>query len=74
VGLPPDALFDAGTNVCRAVEAVREDLEPGDVVQIKGRTVPKLERAAVRCRRRPGGRPGIAAEGEVGSFPQMPLF
>jgi len=57
-GFPWDAVFDAKGSLVEAVEAVRKDLGPGDVVLIKGRDDQRLERVAfslmgrnVRCER-----------------------
>ncbi len=55
-GLPATALTDAGNSVLRAVESLRGNLGPGDVILIKGRDTQKLDRIAcalegrrVRC-------------------------
>jgi UDP-N-acetylmuramoyl-tripeptide--D-alanyl-D-alanine ligase len=55
-GLPREEFIDAGESVSKAVEALRADLGPGDVVLIKGRTNQRLDRVslllqgrAVRC-------------------------
>jgi UDP-N-acetylmuramyl pentapeptide synthase len=55
-GLPRSALFDAGRSVIKAVEALPDDLGPGDVVLVKGRRSQRLERVplalvgrTVRC-------------------------
>jgi UDP-N-acetylmuramyl pentapeptide synthase len=42
-----DALINAGNSVCKAIEAVREDLGPGDVVLVKGRDNQRLERVGL---------------------------
>jgi UDP-N-acetylmuramyl pentapeptide synthase len=56
-GMSRKALIDAGTSPWQAVEELRRDLGPGDVVLIKGRDNQRLERVAlalegrdVRCR------------------------
>jgi UDP-N-acetylmuramoyl-tripeptide--D-alanyl-D-alanine ligase len=46
-GLPREALVHAGRNVLGAVQALREDLRPGDVVLIKGRDSQRLARVAL---------------------------
>jgi UDP-N-acetylmuramoyl-tripeptide--D-alanyl-D-alanine ligase len=43
-GLPRSEIVNAGTSFRRAVEAVRADLRPGDVVLVKGRNTQRLER------------------------------
>jgi UDP-N-acetylmuramyl pentapeptide synthase len=43
-GLPSSLLMDAGRSVLKAVELLREDLRPGDVVLIKGRDTQRLDR------------------------------
>jgi UDP-N-acetylmuramyl pentapeptide synthase len=55
-GMPRAALLDAGSSVLRAVEALRGELQPGDVVLLKGRDTQRLDRIAhgllgqsVRC-------------------------
>ncbi len=55
-GLPATALTDAGNSVLWAVESLRGNLGPGDVILIKGRDTQKLDRIAcalegrrVRC-------------------------
>ena len=56
-GMPKQACFDAGHGITGAVEFLRRELRPGDVVLIKGRRRQRLERIAlalegraVRCR------------------------
>jgi UDP-N-acetylmuramoyl-tripeptide--D-alanyl-D-alanine ligase len=46
-GLRRADLVDVGTSVQAAVEAVRADLAPGDVVLIKGRDTQRLDRVAL---------------------------
>ena len=46
-GLPRDALIDAKHSVRTAWEAVRADLEPGEVVLVKGRSDERLDRVAL---------------------------
>jgi UDP-N-acetylmuramyl pentapeptide synthase len=46
-GAPRSALTTAGRRVSAAVEAVRADLRPGDVVLVKGRNMERLERVAL---------------------------
>jgi UDP-N-acetylmuramoyl-tripeptide--D-alanyl-D-alanine ligase len=46
-GMPASALTDAGYSVLDAVEALRDDLGPGDVVLIKGRDTQRLDRVAL---------------------------
>jgi len=55
-GLPPERIINAGRDIFKAIEALRETLIPGDVVLIKGRDTQRLERVAfslmalpVRC-------------------------
>jgi UDP-N-acetylmuramoyl-tripeptide--D-alanyl-D-alanine ligase len=43
-GLPSSSIMDAGRSVLKAVELLREDLRPGDVVLIKGRDTQRLDR------------------------------
>jgi hypothetical protein len=45
--MPASALTDAGYSVLDAVEALRDDLGPGDVVLIKGRDTQRLDRVAL---------------------------
>jgi len=46
-GLPPEALINARGKVRLAVEALQDDLQPGDVVLIKGRDAHQLQRVAL---------------------------
>jgi UDP-N-acetylmuramoyl-tripeptide--D-alanyl-D-alanine ligase len=46
-GLSRDALVDAGRSVLKAIEVLRHDLEPGDVILIKGRDTQRLDRIAL---------------------------
>ena len=46
-GAARDRLINAGNSVCKAIEAVREDLGPGDVVLVKGRDNQRLERVSL---------------------------
>ena len=46
-GLPRSCFSDAGRSVERAAEIIREQLEPGDVVLIKGRSSQRLDRVAL---------------------------
>jgi UDP-N-acetylmuramyl pentapeptide synthase len=46
-GLARDALVHAGRNVLGVVQALQEDLRPGDVVLIKGRDSQRLARVAL---------------------------
>ncbi|MGH7927604.1 MAG: Mur ligase family protein, partial [Candidatus Binatia bacterium] len=46
-GFPRDGLINAGHTVSKAIEAVRENLGPGDVVLIKGRRNQRLERVSL---------------------------
>ena len=46
-GLPSSAMMDAGRSVLKAVELLREDLRPGDVVLIKGRDTQRLDRVTL---------------------------
>lgn len=55
-GLPSSSLMDAGRSVLKAAEILRSDLDPGDVILIKGRDSERLDRItlslmgrAVRC-------------------------
>jgi UDP-N-acetylmuramoyl-tripeptide--D-alanyl-D-alanine ligase len=43
-GLPSSSMMDAERSVLKAVELLREDLRPGDVVLIKGRDTQRLDR------------------------------
>lgn len=43
-GMPRDALVDAQRSVATAIALLRRDLEPGDVVLIKGRDTERLDR------------------------------
>ena len=43
-GLPSSSIMDAERSVLKAVELLREDLRPGDVVLIKGRDTQRLDR------------------------------
>ena len=52
-GLPRDALINAQRSTLRAVEALRGDLRPGDVVLIKGRDTQRLDRVALSLMGRP---------------------
>jgi UDP-N-acetylmuramoyl-tripeptide--D-alanyl-D-alanine ligase len=46
-GMPRGALINAGNNVLKAIEALRQDFGPGDVVLVKGRDTQRLERVAL---------------------------
>jgi UDP-N-acetylmuramyl pentapeptide synthase len=46
-GFRPDAVLHAGQRAGAAVEALRDDLGPGDVVLIKGRVSQRLARVAL---------------------------
>ncbi len=46
-GMPAGALTDVGDSILDAVEALRHDLGPGDVVLIKGRDTQRLDRLAL---------------------------
>jgi UDP-N-acetylmuramoyl-tripeptide--D-alanyl-D-alanine ligase len=46
-GLPRSALVDARRDVRAAWEAVRADLQPGDVVLVKGRDTERLDRVGL---------------------------
>jgi UDP-N-acetylmuramoyl-tripeptide--D-alanyl-D-alanine ligase len=46
-GLPASALFNAGKNLDKAVDALRQQLQPGDVVLIKGRNTQRMERISL---------------------------
>jgi UDP-N-acetylmuramyl pentapeptide synthase len=43
-GLPSSSMMDAQRSVLKAIEFLREDLRPGDVVLIKGRDTQRLDR------------------------------
>ena len=43
-GLPPSSLFNTERSVLEAVEVLRQDLDPEDVVLIKGRDTQRLDR------------------------------
>jgi hypothetical protein len=47
-GLSREALISAGTSLQTAVEAVRQELSPGDVVLVKGRDTQRLDRVSWR--------------------------
>jgi UDP-N-acetylmuramoyl-tripeptide--D-alanyl-D-alanine ligase len=46
-GLSRPALVNVGASIQRSVEALKDDLAPGDVVLIKGRDTQRLERVAL---------------------------
>ncbi len=46
-GLPPSSILDAGRSVLKAVELLRNELRPGDVVLIKGRDTQCLARISL---------------------------
>jgi len=46
-GMNHDSVVDAGADLARVIELIRETLHPGDVVLIKGRGRQKLERIAM---------------------------
>lgn len=46
-GMPAARLFDAGKSLDKAVDAVRRQMQPGDVVLIKGRNTQRLERISL---------------------------
>jgi UDP-N-acetylmuramoyl-tripeptide--D-alanyl-D-alanine ligase len=46
-GLPRSSLFNARRSVLKAVEYLRNELRPGDVVLVKGRNTQRLERIAL---------------------------
>jgi UDP-N-acetylmuramoyl-tripeptide--D-alanyl-D-alanine ligase len=46
-GLPREKFFNAGESISKAIEALREDMGPGDVVLIKGRNTQHLERISL---------------------------
>jgi UDP-N-acetylmuramoyl-tripeptide--D-alanyl-D-alanine ligase len=46
-GLARDGLINAQNSVCKAIDAVRETLRPGDVVLVKGRDNQRLERVSL---------------------------
>jgi UDP-N-acetylmuramyl pentapeptide synthase len=46
-GMAKEAIVDAGRSVIAALEAIREDLRPGDVVLVKGRDTQRLDRVAL---------------------------
>jgi UDP-N-acetylmuramoyl-tripeptide--D-alanyl-D-alanine ligase len=52
-GMPREALTDARRSVLRAAALLRDELEPGDVVLLKGRDLQKLERIALSLQGRP---------------------
>jgi UDP-N-acetylmuramoyl-tripeptide--D-alanyl-D-alanine ligase len=52
-GMPATALHDAGQDVLRVVEILRDLLRPGDVVLIKGRFGQRLARIALALEGRP---------------------
>jgi UDP-N-acetylmuramoyl-tripeptide--D-alanyl-D-alanine ligase len=46
-GLPPEKLINAGNNVCKAIDALRQSLAPDDVVLVKGRDNQRLQRVSL---------------------------
>jgi len=46
-GMARSAIVHAGRSVTAALEAIREDLQPGDVVLVKGRDTQRLDRVAL---------------------------
>jgi UDP-N-acetylmuramyl pentapeptide synthase len=46
-GMPKDAVVDAGRSVIAAIEAIRADLQPGDVVLVKGRDTQRIDRVSL---------------------------
>ena len=46
-GMANDAVVDAGRSVVAAFEAIREDLQPGDVVLVKGRDTQRIDRVSL---------------------------
>jgi UDP-N-acetylmuramyl pentapeptide synthase len=46
-GLPSSAIMDAGRSMLKAIELLRKDLRPGDVVLIKGRDTQRLDRVTL---------------------------
>jgi UDP-N-acetylmuramoyl-tripeptide--D-alanyl-D-alanine ligase len=46
-GLPSSSIMDAERSVLKAVELLRKDLRPGDVVLIKGRDTQRLDRISL---------------------------
>ncbi len=46
-GMPRTAMVDAGASWEAAVEAVRRDLEPGEVILVKGRDTQRLDRVSL---------------------------
>lgn len=46
-GVPREALINAHKSISEAIEAVKQDVEPGDVVFIKGRSTQRLDRVTL---------------------------
>ena len=46
-GMPTENLFNAGKSLDKAVDALRRQLQPGDVVLIKGRNTQRMERISL---------------------------
>jgi UDP-N-acetylmuramyl pentapeptide synthase len=46
-GMPRQALVDAGSSTRRAIDVLREIVEPGDVILLKGRDTQRLDRVAL---------------------------
>ncbi len=52
-GLPSSSLVDAGGSFIGAIEALRQDLDPGNVILIKGRDTQRLDRISLSLMGRP---------------------
>ena len=46
-GMPPDAIVDARRSVATAIALLRRELQPGDVVLVKGRDTERLDRVSL---------------------------
>lgn len=54
-GMHPDRVINAGPDLAKAIDTVKEILQPGDVVLVKGRNTQKLERISLALLGRPVG-------------------
>lgn len=54
-GMTSDSVINAGHDLAKAVDAVEEVLQPGDVVLVKGRNTQKLERISLALLGQPVG-------------------
>lgn len=54
-GMHPDRVINAGPDLAKAIDTIKEILQPGDVVLVKGRNTQKLERISLALLGRPVG-------------------